>query len=480
MSEMKDGVVRAGPFEWELPVGYVPGMRVPGRFFLSEALAGTLEEGALRQLANVATLPGIRCCSLAMPDIHWGYGFPIGGVGAFDLTEGVVSPGGVGFDINCGVRLLSTPLREAELRGKAEVIEDLYRAVPTGVGARSPQRLGKADLKSMLEDGASWAVEAGLGVERDLDRCEGNGRMDEADPSKVSDKALQRGLPQSGTLGAGNHFLELQVVDEVYDPAAAAAFGVEEGHVAVMIHCGSRGLGHQVCTDYIQVLEAATKRYGIALPDRQLACAPIDSPEGRAYVGAMAAAANYAWANRQVITHQVRQLFGQRFGLSEGDLPLVYDVAHNIAKFEEHEVAGRREQVCVHRKGATRAFGPGAPGLPADLVGHGQPVIIPGSMGTPSFLLRGTEEAMRRTFGSTCHGAGRVMSRSGAKKQLAGRDVREALRRDGIIVRAPNDASIAEEAPSVYKSSTEVVRVVHEVGLGRLVARLRPIGVIKG
>ncbi|MEN6343579.1 MAG: RtcB family protein [Methanospirillum sp.] len=477
---MIQGVTRISPFEWELPIGFVPGMRVPGRFYLSDALAGTLEEGALRQLANVATLPGIVCCSLAMPDIHWGYGFPIGGVGAFDLTEGVVSPGGVGFDINCGVRLLATPLREADLGRKTELVEDLYRAVPTGVGARSKQRLGKTDLRSMLEEGAAFTVRQGFGVERDLDRCEGRGRMDEADTSKVSEKALLRGLPQSGTLGAGNHFLELQVVDEVYDPEAAAAFGVQPGMVAVMIHCGSRGLGHQVCTDYITTLEVATKRYGFTLPDRQLACAPIGSTEGQAYIGAMAAAANYAWANRQSITHAVRELLEKRFGLSAEETPLVYDVAHNIAKFEEHEVNGRRIPVCVHRKGATRAFGPGTLGLPRGLEAIGQPVIIPGSMGTPSFLLRGTEEAMHRTFGSTCHGAGRVMSRSGAKKQLAGKDVREALRRDGILVRAPNDAAIAEEAPSVYKSSTEVVRVVHEVGLGRLVARLRPVGVIKG
>jgi tRNA-splicing ligase RtcB len=480
MSDMMQGVTRRGPFEWELPIGFVPGMRVPGRFFLSDDLAGTLEEGALRQLANVATMPGLVGCSLAMPDIHWGYGFPIGGVGAFDLTEGVVSPGGVGFDINCGVRLLATPLRETDLRQKAEIIEELYRAVPTGVGARSQQRLEKRSLQAMLEAGARSAVEAGLGVERDLDRCEGNGRMEEADASKVSEKALQRGLPQSGTLGAGNHFLELQVVDEVYDPTAAAAFGIEAGTVAVMIHCGSRGLGHQVCTDYVKILESATKRYGIVLPDRQLACAPIGSTEGRAYIGAMAAAANYAWANRQAITHQVREVLERRFGLGSDETPLVYDVAHNIAKFEEHTVGGRRETVCVHRKGATRAFGPHAPGLPADLAPIGQPVIIPGSMGTPSFLLRGTDEAMRRSFGSTCHGAGRVMSRSGAKKKQTGGDVRRALLSEGIVVRAPNDAAIAEEAPSAYKSSTEVVRVVDALGLGRLVARLRPIGVIKG
>ena len=480
MSDMIRGVTRTGPLEWQLPVGYVPGMRVPGRFYLSEALAGTLEVGALRQLANVATLPGIVCCSLAMPDIHWGYGFPIGGVGAFDLTEGVVSPGGVGFDINCGVRLVATPLREADLVDKAGFIEELYSAVPTGVGARSRRRLGKADLRSMLEDGAAHAVREGLGVERDLDRCEARGRMEESDPSSVSEKALARGLSQSGTLGAGNHFLELQVVDEIQDPASAEAFGIREGTVGVMIHCGSRGLGHQVCTDYIKILEAATRRYGFTLPDRQLACAPIASPEGQAYIGAMAAAANFAWANRQAITHEVRGILERRYGLSDSDTPLVYDVAHNIAKFEEHEVAGTMTPLCVHRKGATRAFGPGAAGLPQGLEEIGQPVIIPGSMGTPSFLLRGTDEAMRRTFGSTCHGAGRVLSRSGAKKTLAGRDVREALRREGIIVRAPNDAAIAEEAPSVYKPSDEVVRVVHEAGLGRLVARLRPIGVIKG
>lgn len=480
MSDTLRSAERRGPFEWELPVGAVPGMRVPGRYFLSESLAATLEEGALRQLANVATLPGIVRCSLAMPDIHWGYGFPIGGVAAFDQEEGVVSPGGVGFDINCGVRLLATPLAEGDLGEKAGVIEDLYRAVPVGVGARSPERLGKAELRGMLEDGAASAVSRGLGLERDLERCEGRGRMEEADPTAVSEKALARGLPQAGTLGAGNHFLELQVVDEVYDPVAAAAFGIEAGTVAVMIHCGSRGLGHQVCTDYVRTLESAARRYGIALPDRQLACAPIASPEGRAYFGAMAAAANYAWANRQTITHHVREVLGQRFGLAPEDLPLVYDVAHNIAKFEEHDVDGQRGPVCVHRKGATRAFGPGTPGLPPGLDRVGQPVIIPGSMGTPSYVLRGTEEAMRLSFGSTCHGAGRVLSRSGAKRRFAGKAVREDLQRRGILVRAPSDAAIAEEAPGVYKPSGEVVRVVDAVGLGRLVTRLRPIGVIKG
>ncbi|MCK9318569.1 MAG: RtcB family protein [Methanoculleus sp.] len=470
-----------GDFEWEVPVGYVPNMRVPGRFFLSRALAETLEEGAVRQLANVATLPGIVKYSLAMPDIHWGYGFPIGGVAAFDMTDGVVSPGGVGFDINCGVRLITTPLKEADLAGKKrELIERLFSAVPTGVGGKSAMRVSNKELAAVMVDGARWAVERGLGTAADLVRCEEEGAMPGADPEAVSAKARQRGGPQVGTLGAGNHFLEVQVAKEIVDPEAAKVFGITEGQVCFMVHCGSRGLGHQVATDHIRVLEGALGKYRIEVPDRQLACAPLDSAEGRAYYGGMVCAANYAWANRQVIMHEARKVFSGFFEIDYDEMRLVYDVAHNVAKFEHHDVNGVSTEVCVHRKGATRAFGPGSPGIPREYAAIGQPVIIPGSMGTSSFLLHGTATAMQKTWGSTCHGAGRVLSRSKAKKEFRGRELREHLAEEGIVVRAHSDLALAEEAPEVYKPSREVVRVVHEAGLSGIVARLEPLGVIKG
>jgi len=477
---MLDGVRQTGINEWEIPVGFVPGMRVPGKFFLSEALGASLESGAIQQLANVATLPGIIRHSLAMPDIHWGYGFPIGGVAAFSLEEGVISPGGVGFDINCGVRLLTTPLERKDISGRRDLIEELFRAVPTGVGGKSFLTLSPKNLDGMMIKGAGWAVDAGYGTPHDLLRCEDGGFMKLADSRVVSAKAKQRGVPQGGTLGSGNHFLEMQVVSEIFDPVAAEAFGIRLGQVCCMIHCGSRGLGHQVCTDHLKLLESATKKYHITLPDRQLACAPIMSPEGKDYFGAMAASANYAWANRQLITHTVRQVLARMFRIEYDDMPLVYDVAHNVAKFEDHQVDGKPTKVCVHRKGATRAFGPGSEDLPADLLRIGQPVIIPGSMGTSSFVLRGTKTAMEKTFGSTCHGAGRIMSRTQAKKKLSGKDITANLLKAGIIVRAHSENAIADEAPDVYKSSDEVVNVVHDVGISRLVARLSPLGVIKG
>jgi len=478
---MLDGIHRRGPYEWEVPQGYVEGMRVPGRFYLSEALAPSLEEGAIRQLANVATLPGIVRFSLAMPDIHWGYGFPIGGVAAFSCDTGVISPGGVGFDINCGVRLMATPLTADDVSShRRRLIEELYRTIPTGVGAKAGHRVSHRELEDIMIQGAGWAVDQGYGTSRDLERCEDGGAIPDADPNAVSDRARSRGLPQVGTLGSGNHFLEVQVIDRIYDEATARAFGVEEGQVCAMIHCGSRGLGHQVCTDHLQILEKATRRYGIQLPDRQLACAPITSPEGEQYFAGMASAANYAFANRQMILHHTREVFSRFFALSPGEMPLIYDVAHNVAKFEEHAVDGERKTLCVHRKGATRAFGPGRPEIPSDCRDVGQPVLIPGSMGTPSFLLAGTETAMEKSFGSTCHGAGRVMSRTKAKKSRSGNSIREELEKAGIYVRAPGGPSIAEEAPAAYKSSEEVVRVVHESGLSRKVARLRSIGVIKG
>ena len=477
---MIDGVNRIGTNEWDVPIGFVPRMRVSGRFYLSETLGNILEPGAVQQLANVATLPGIVRHSLAMPDIHWGYGFPIGGVAAFSLDEGIISPGGVGFDINCGVRLFATPLEAKDIAGRRDLIDRLFDAVPTGVGAKSTVKVYGKALDGMMTKGARWAVESGYGLERDLERCEENGCMRQADSSQVSAKAKQRGIPQGGTLGSGNHFLEMQVVREVYDPEAARKFGLAAGQVCCMIHCGSRGLGHQVCTDHLKTLELATRKYHIELPDRQLACAPILSPEGRSYFGAMAASANYAWANRQMIMHAARNVLVEMFGIGYDEMPLMYDVAHNVAKREEHQSEGKRAEVCVHRKGATRAFGPDAPDLPSDLVRIGQPVIIPGSMGTSSYVLRGTRTAMEKTFGSTCHGAGRIMSRSQAKKRLSGKEVADNLLKEGIIVRAPNENAIADEAPEVYKPSEEVVNIVHEVGLSKLVARLVPVGVIKG
>ncbi len=476
-----ESLIKRSELEWEVPIGYIPGMRVPGTIFLSESLKKTLEPGAVEQVANVATLPGIVRRAYAMPDIHWGYGFPIGGVAAFDEEEGIISPGGVGFDINCGVRLLKTPLTESDISSKKRnLIETLYKTVPTGVGSRSDIRISRPELEQMMLTGAKWAVKQGYGLSSDIINCEAEGAMPDADPGAVSDKARSRGLPQGGTLGSGNHFLEVQVVKQIYDPVIANTFGVKEGDICVMIHCGSRGLGHQVCTDNIASLSAAAKKYKISLSDRQLACAPVHSKEGELYYSAMAASANYAWANRQIIMHKTREVFTKLFQTEYDDMHLVYDVAHNVAKREIHDLNGHPAPLCVHRKGATRAFGPHSTDLPSHYMESGQPVIIPGSMGTSSFLLHGTKKAMDLTFGSTCHGAGRVSSRSKAKKTVSGKEVKEELLRAGIIVKAPNDASIAEESPHVYKSSTEVVRVVHELGISRLVARLEPLAVIKG
>jgi tRNA-splicing ligase RtcB len=477
---MLEGITRVNDVEWEVPIGYVPNMVVPGRFFLSKSLLESIDTGAVQQLANVATMPGIQKYSLAMPDIHWGYGFPIGGVAAFDMNSGVISPGGVGFDINCGVRLITTPLHEGDLTNRRELIERLFREIPTGVGARTSLRFSGKELDELMADGAAWTVEHGYGVERDLLHCEQKGRMEEADFSQVSPKARQRGMPQCGTLGSGNHFLEIQVVREIMDEDAARAFGVSEGQVCFMIHCGSRGLGHQICTDHLKVLGEATRKYHIDLPDRQLACAPLSSPEGKAYLGAMAAAANYAWANRQMIMHWSRKVFEEMYGIDYEEMRLVYDVAHNVAKIEDHVVNGKEMKVCVHRKGATRAFGPGAPDLPKDYRKVGQPVLIPGSMGSSSYLLKGTKIAMEKTFGSTCHGAGRVMSRTQAKKTIRGNDIQKDLLKKGIVVRATSKAVIAEEAPEAYKPSNEVVNVVHRAGISMEVARLEPLGVIKG
>jgi tRNA-splicing ligase RtcB len=459
-------------------------MRVPGRVYADESLFSQAgHEEALQQVANVATLPGILTASIAMPDIHWGYGFPIGGVAAMDERDGVVSPGGVGFDINCGVRLVRTGLGVEDVRPRLEALmHELMRRVPQGGGPRGALELGERDLRRLVEQGAPFLAQRGLATDEDLEHIEEGGVMAGADADAVSAKAMQRGRSQVGSLGAGNHFFEVQVVDEVIDDAAARAFGVAAGQVTVMIHSGSRGFGHQVCTDYLPRMAQAAAHAGIELPDRQLACAPLASAAAREYLAAMACACNFAFANRQMMLHELRGAVEQVFRASWERLgvQLVYDVAHNIAKREVHLVEGAELPVWVHRKGATRAFGPGRPDVPAGYRAVGQPVIIPGSMGTESWLLAGTETAMRETFGSTCHGAGRALSRHAARKLEAGADVRRELEARGIVVKTGSVGALAEEAPNAYKDVAGVVDVVHDAGLSRKVARLKPLGVLKG
>lgn len=464
---------------WEVPIGYTEGMRVPGRIYASEKLIKNVETDAIKQNANVATLPGILKYSIAMPEIHVGYGFPIGGIAGLDENEGVISPGGVGFDINCGVRLLTTNIPIKDLRPRLNrLIEEIFKEVPSGVGSTGKLKLNTAELKKVFEDGAKWAVSNGYGVEKDLNFCEENGCMKDATPDKVSKKAINRGLPQLGTLGSGNHFLEIGCVEEIYDPDAAKVFGLEKGMTTVMIHTGSRGAGHQICTDQLEVLVGAVKKYGIKLPDKQLACAPLGSKEANEYYGVMCAAANYAWANRQIITHWMREVFDKILG--DGDLKIVYDVAHNIAKIEEHIVNGKRKRVIVHRKGATRAFSKNSKEIPTEYRSIGQPVLIPGSMGTFSYILKGTDKAMEETFGSTCHGAGRVLSRSSAKRKYRGENVKKELKERGIIAKAVTNSVLAEEAPLAYKLSDDIVDVVDSVGISKKVAKIRPFGVVKG
>ncbi len=468
---------------WEVPGNFKPGMNVPGRIFVSKSLLDILEGETIDQVANVASLPGIQKFSMAMPDAHLGYGFPIGGVAAFDKEEGVISPGGVGFDINCGVRLIRSNLSRADILPKlTELLDALFEAIPSGVGSKSRLRVNDTELDDIFIHGVRWAVKNGYGVHKDLEHCESNGMMPGADPSKVSVKARKRGRPQIGTLGSGNHFLEVQYVDRIYDEKAAEAFGLKEGQVTFMIHCGSRGAGHQICTDHLQKLTQASKKYNIPLPDKQLACAPANSEEAQDYFKAMVCAANYAWVNRQVIMHWAREVFEQYFGSDPDDLglDLVYDVAHNVAKLEKHIIDGEEKEVYVHRKGATRAFPAGHPEIPKNYIEVGQPVIIPGSMGTASYVLKGGPAAMELTFGSACHGAGRVMSRKSAKRELRGEDIQKELRSQGIIVKATQPSLIAEEAPEVYKSSSDVVDVVHDLGIATKVARVLPMGVVKG
>jgi tRNA-splicing ligase RtcB len=462
---------QVGPQLWRIPRDEGRGMRVPGLVVADRHLiAGIRGDASLEQLANGATLPGIVRAALAMPDIHQGYGLPVGGVVATDAERGVVSPGAIGFDINCGVRLLSTGLPAEALGDRLEpLIDALYAAIPAGVGSRGALALDARALDAVLARGAAWAVESGHGDAADLAHIESEGRLEGADPDRVSTRARERGRRQLGTLGSGNHFLEVQVVDEVYDARAAQRLGLAAGHVTLMIHTGSRGLGHQVCTDYLELTGRALKRYGISVPDRQLACAPLGSDEADAYLGAMRAAANFAFANRQVLTHQAREVFRQALGAAARglDLRLVYDVAHNIAKVEDHVVDGAPRRLLVHRKGATRAF-------------PGQPVLVPGDMGRYSFVLEGTAAAMRETFGSTCHGAGRLLSRTAAVKLARGRRIDAELRARGVIARATGGAALAEEMPEAYKDVQDVVDVVHRFGISTRVARLRPVGVIKG
>ncbi|TDA25585.1 MAG: RNA-splicing ligase RtcB [Archaeoglobi archaeon] len=480
---MEDVLKKITDYKWELSKDYKKGMRVPAYFYISRKLMKDLEKDAVEQAANVATMPGIRLASLVMPDVHVGYGFPIGGVAGFDIEEGVISPGGVGFDINCGVRLLRSNLKVEEVKSKIkELIDTLFIAVPSGVGSEGKITLNDRELDEIFVSGARWAFENGYGTEKDLERCEENGAMPGARPEVVSKRARERGRTQLGTLGSGNHFLEVQYVEKVYNPEVARVFGLEEGTVTVMIHCGSRGLGHQVCTDFLEVLDRAVKKYNISLPDKQLACAPIKSKEGEDYYAGMAASANFAWCNRQIIAHWVRESFKKVFKMGEDDLGLevVYDVAHNIAKFEEHQVNGKKVKVCVHRKGATRAFSAGRNEVPAVYRNVGQPVLIPGSMGTPSYVLVGTQRAMEETFGSTCHGSGRVMSRAEAKRKLRDGIVKQNLEKKGIYVRSAEKGLLAEEAPEAYKISDDVVDVVHRAGISTLVAKLVPLGVTKG
>ncbi|GIW70770.1 MAG: RNA-splicing ligase RtcB [Planctomycetota bacterium] len=472
-----------GPALWEVP--RTGRMRVPARIFATEEqLRQMMDDNAIQQAINVACLPGIVGYSLAMPDIHWGYGFPIGGVAAFDLEEGVVSPGGVGYDINCGVRLLASRLnRERFLPYLRPVLDAMFRKVPTGVGKGGFLELDQREMRQVLTEGARWALGRGYGEEGDLRHVEEGGRIAGADPDAVSARAIERGSKQLGTLGSGNHFAEIGWVDRLYDERAAARLGLEEGTVTVLIHSGSRGCGYQICDDTLKELRRAAKKWDFELPDPQLAAAPIRSPEGQKYLRAMRCGINYAFANRQIIAHRVREAFREGMGASDAEIGLrvVYEVAHNIAKVEEHQLDGERRKLLVHRKGATRAFGPGHPEIPEDYRDLGQPVLIPGDMGRYSFVLLGTEDAMRQTFGSTCHGAGRVQSRTAAKKAARGRDLRRELeQKSGVLVRAAGYATIAEEMPEAYKDVAGVVEACAAAGISRIVARIRPLGVIKG
>ena len=485
MGQTWDGPLeKVGPFAYEIPRSYKPAMRTSGLIFIDEPMIAQLrQDQAAEQVVNVATMPGIVGRSMAMPDIHWGYGFPIGGVAAFDYEEGVISPGGVGYDIDCGVRLLRTDLSESDIQAKIhELTDTCFHNVPSGVGEGGLVKLSRQELGRVATEGVSWAVEKGYAWPDDPDHIEARGCLPDADYGRVSERAIARGRGQVGSLGSGNHFLEIQKVDRVHDEVAAKALGLHEGQVCVMIHTGSRGFGHQIATDYIAICEGVVRREKIGLPDMQLACAPVHSKEGQDYWRAMCCGANFAWNNRQLITYGVRNAFSKILGRDAESLgiEIVYDVCHNIGKVEEHTVDGTRRKVVVHRKGATRAFPAGHPETPARYREVGQPVLIPGDMGTASFVLVGLPTAMEKSFGSSCHGAGRLMSRAAATRKYRANEVVEALRARGIYVHAATRAGIVEEAPGAYKNVEDVVRVAEGAGLTKIVARMVPLGVVKG
>ncbi|MFH0762532.1 MAG: RtcB family protein [Candidatus Omnitrophota bacterium] len=472
-------------YRWRIPKSYKPGMRVPGIIYADEKLLKDIRnDKALEQVANVAFLPGIVKASLAMPDIHWGYAMPIGGVAATDIDNGgVVGASLVGYDINCGVRLMKTNFQYEDIKDKIkDLIYTLFSDVPAGVGSKGDIRVSAKEERQILLKGSKWAVEKGYGTQEDLECTEEYGAIEGADPDAVSERAYERGKAQSGTLGSGNHFLEVQVIDQLYNRELCDAFGFNLGQITIMIHSGSRGLGYQVCDDYTRSMLRCLQKYNINVPDRQLACAPVNSEEGRAYLGAMKCAANYAWANRQCLMHLTRQVFERVFGMSwqKMGMELIYDVAHNIAKIEKYNIDGKEKKLCVHRKGATRAFGPGHPALPERYKKTGQPVIIPGDMGRNSYLLAGTKKAEEETFGSTCHGAGRLKSRTAAIKSINLNTLLKELESKGIIVKASGRGTIVEEAPQAYKDVNEVVDVVHNAGISKRICRMRPLGVIKG
>ena len=479
-----ENLVQISEVEWEIPTHIRSDMRVPVKLFATrEMLEQVINDRSLDQAVNATTLPGLVGHVIVMPDMHQGYGFPIGGVAATEYPHGVISPGAIGYDINCGVRLLASRIDLESARSEMDKLATLLnKYCPSGVGKEGALKLNLKELDQVLQDGSRWALRNGYATEADLARTEESGSLEGADPNKVSDRAKERGREQIGSVGAGNHFIEVDVVDHVFNEEAANAMGIFPGCLVLQIHCGSRGLGHQVCTDYVQSFQNAVRKYGIELPDRELVCAPMDSPEGKAYMAAMRAAANFAFANRQLLAHSARRAFEETFAPQRRDWPLhqVYDIAHNMGKLETHEINGQPTKVCVHRKGATRAFGPGSPGLPPEYQKIGQPVIIPGSMGTASWVLVGTEESMRRSFGSSCHGAGRVMSRSKAKKEVEGNQLRRELENKGIKVRAGSLPGLAEEAPAAYKDVDMVVETVSEAGIAKKVARLKPVAVIKG
>jgi tRNA-splicing ligase RtcB len=475
---------RISDYEWEIPQSFRQDMRVPVRLFSTRRmLEEVVKDKSLEQAVNAATLPGLVGHVVVMPDMHQGYGFPIGGVAATRLPDGVISPGGIGYDINCGVRLLGSHISlEAAEPFLDELATALNQHCPSGVGEKGAVRMTDAELEAVCRQGSQWALKQGFASEADLRRTEGGGCVEGADPTKVSKRARERGRPQLGSLGAGNHFIEIDLVEQVYDSQAASVMDLEKDYLAVQIHCGSRGFGHQICTDYVQEFQGAVRRFGIHLADRELVCAPLNSPEGQNYLRAMRCAANYAFANRQILANSARKAFEQVLSgkIKDWHLHQVYDICHNMGKIETHTIDGECMQVCVHRKGATRAFGPGAPELPDEYKPIGQPVLVPGSMGTASYVLVGTEASMERSFGSSCHGSGRLMSRHEAKRNIRGEQLRKDLEAEGIHIRAGSMAGLAEEAPQAYKDVDQVVGAVVGAGIARKVARLRPLAVIKG